>query len=126
MIDKTTSEDNVPIISIGEKPMTMTETHQMQDSSETYEQLVLAIMRRLPSYRVLELLDFARFLEAQTAKRTSADMSKSETEDAWERVFAKPAAKRLLYEMANEAREEYGAGRTTAIIITDNGELAPA
>ena len=40
---------------------------QLKDESETYEQVVLTIMRHLPAYRVLELVDFARFLETQTA-----------------------------------------------------------
>lgn len=97
-------------------------TVQMKKDSEMYEQLVLRIMRRLPAYRVLELVDFARFLEKQVTQQEED----ATTEDAWGRVLAKPAAKQLLREMAREAREDYQAGRTTEIQVTDQGELGPA
>jgi len=83
----------------------------MDNETETYEQVVLTIMRRLPAYRVLELVDFARFLETQAAQQEE----ETTTEDSWERLLAQPAAKRLLREMAREAREDYQAGRTTEI-----------
>ena len=37
------------------------------------------------------------------------------TEDKWDRLFAKPKAKRTMRKMAREAREDYRAGRTTDI-----------
>lgn len=45
---------------------------------------------------------------------------------AWEvargELFAKPEAKRVMRQMAREAREDYRAGRTTgSIAITENG-----
>ena len=104
----------------------MMATVQMKDKTGTYEQVVLTIMRRLPPYRVLELVDFARFLEAQTAQQPEQELTTNATEDAWERLLAKPAARRVLRDMAAEAREDYQAGRTTDIQITEDGELAPA
>lgn len=103
----------------------MMATVQIKDRTETYEQVVLTIMRHLPPYRVLELVDFARFLEAQTAQQPEPELAASVTADAWERLLAKPAARRALRDMAAEAREDYQAGRTTDIQITDEGELAP-
>jgi len=84
-------------------------------------------MRKLSPERVLELVDFARFLELQTAKRDDKLRYKEETEteeairaseEAWDKLLAKPEAKHMLREMAREAREDYHAGRTTDIAIT--------
>ena len=47
-------------------------------------------------------------------------------EEKWEKLFAEPEARRVMREMAREAREEYRAGRTTDIEITEDGRLAPA
>ena len=64
---------------------------QTTGQPSVYEQTVLTIMRRLPPERVLQLVDFARFLEFQAA----------------------PEAKRVVREIAREAREDYRAGQTT-------------
>ena len=97
-------------------------TVQMKDGVEMYEQQILTIMRRLPPYRLLELVDFARFLDVQTGHPTEVNV----IEDAWEQLLVKPAAKRTLRDMAQEARADYHAGRTPDIKITEQGELAPA
>ena len=40
---------------------------------------------------------------------------------AWDELFAKLEPKRVMREMAREAREDYRAGRTTGIAITEDG-----
>jgi len=99
------------------------------------EQTVLTIMRRLPPERVLQLVDFARFLEFQTTERYDDWLGEEETEteeeiraseEKWDALFAKPEAKHVMREMAREALEDYRAGRTTDIAITEDGKLAPA
>ena len=64
---------------------------QTTGQPSVHEQTVLKIMRRLPPERVLQLVDFTRFLEFQ----------------------ATPGAKRVMHEVAREAREGYRAGQTT-------------
>ena len=49
----------------------------------------------------------------------------SSADQRWEELFAQPDAKRLMQQMAREAREEYHAGRTTEIEETEDGRLAP-
>jgi len=92
-------------------------------------------MRRLPPERILELVDFARFLELQSTKGYDEwlDEEKTETEEEicageerWDQLLAQPEAKRVLREMAREAREDYRAGQTTDIAITEDERLAPA
>jgi len=39
----------------------------------------------------------------------------------WDELFAKPEAKRVMRQMACESREDYCAGRTTGIAITEDG-----
>ncbi|CAN2042301.1 DUF2281 domain-containing protein [Candidatus Magnetomoraceae bacterium gMMP-15] len=104
--------------------------------SSAYEQTVIKIIRKLPLERVLQLVDFAKFLEFQIVQKSSDDrLDEKETEteeviraseEKWDELFAKPEAKRVMHEMAHEALEDYRAGRTTDIAITKDGRLAPA
>ena len=93
-----------------------------------YEQAVIGIIRKLPPERVVQLINFARFLEFQTTKRYKDWLEEEiETpEEKWVELLTKPEAKRVMREMAREAREDYRAGRTTDIEITEDGRLAPA
>ncbi len=97
-----------------------------------YEETLLRIVRSLPPERILEVVDFARFIQLQTIAADD-DMGEGQTEDElradeekWDRLLARPEAQRLLLDMANEALEEHRAGRTTDIVATDDGRLAPA
>jgi hypothetical protein len=101
----------------------------------TPEQTVVRILRRLPPERARQLVDYARFLEFQTSERYQGWLDEEETEAEeeilaserkWDELFARPESKRLLRTMAAEAREDYYAGRTTDVRITDDGRLAPA
>jgi hypothetical protein len=103
--------------------------------SLAYEQAVVSIMHRLPPERVSQLVDFAQFLEFQATKRyddwlaekeTEAEEKTRASEEKWDELFAKPEAKRVMRGMAREAREDYCAGRTTDIAVTEDGRLAPA
>lgn len=108
---------------------------QTKVQSSAYEQIVIRIMRRLPPECVLELVDFARFLEFQTTKRDRHGVGEEDTkteeviqvsDKKWEQILAKPEAKQMMRDMAREALEEYRAGQTTDITITEDGRLAPA
>ena len=101
---------------------------------DEYEEKLVGIMRKLPPERVLQLVDFARFLEAQTTERYDdwlAEETESEediraSEERWDELLARPEAKRVMREMAREAIEDYRAGRTTDMTVTEDGRLAPA
>lgn len=102
-----------------------------QPSSE--EQTVIDIMRKLPPGRSSELLDFAEFLNQREAKNnlkspdeqllTEAEVSPNDKK--WDNLFAKSEAKDVMRELADEASEDYRAGRTTNIGVTKDGRLAP-
>ena len=109
---------------------------QTDFQSSTYERTVINIIRKLPPERASQLVDFARFLEFQLAQKSESDwLDEEETgteegihasEEKWDKLFARPEAKRVMREMAHEALEDYRAGRTTDIAITKDGRLAPA
>jgi hypothetical protein len=101
----------------------------------TSEQTVIRILRRLSPERARQLVDYARFLEFQTTERYQGWLDEEEiepeeeilaSERKWDELFARPGSMRLLQAMAAEAREDYLAGRTTDVRITDDGRLAPA
>lgn len=103
--------------------------------ASAHEQTIVSIMRNLPPERISELVDFARFLELQGTERhgelpdeevTETEEEICASEERWGRLLGQPEAKRVLREMAREAREDFSAGRTTGIAITDDGRLAPA
>ena len=89
---------------------------------QAYEDAIVTIMRRLPGERQRELFDFAQFLESRTNDKTKS----SEDDAKWEQLLAKPESSQVLENMVREAREEYRAGHTTAMAITDDGRLSPA
>jgi len=109
---------------------------QTASQSSTYEQTVINIIRKLPPERVLQLVDFARFLEFQIVQESYDDSSEEEeteteegiraSEEKWDELFAKPEAKRVIREMAREALDDYHAGQTTDIAVTQDGRLTPA
>lgn len=97
------------------------------------EQTVIRIMRRLPPERVSDLVDFARFLEFRATERYLDWMETEGEQDEqpgvgdqhWDELFSRPESRPLMRQMAQEAREEFRAGRTTEILETEDGRLAP-
>lgn len=98
----------------------------MQTTSypSTHEQTVVRIMRRLPPERLVELVDFAQFLDFQATVQNEGWLEGDTMEDKWDELLARPEAKRLLREMAHEARADYQAGQTTDINIAEDGRLS--
>ena len=105
----------------------------MTTNSETqtieYQQTVLSIMRRLPLDRLPYLVEFAQFLEFQAESSGPMDDEgtdfESDGDAKWDELLARPESKRVLHEMARDARAEYNEGRTTEIGISDDGLLVP-
>ena len=72
---------------------------------------------RQEEFMLLPLAERRRLM-AEQAKRMAAHYEQTASEEKWDELFAKPEAKRVMREMAREAREDYRAGRTTDIEIT--------
>ena len=88
-----------------------------------YEQTIISIVRKLPVERVLQIVEFTRFQEWQEIKSVH---SRETGDEKWDRLFGTPESELLLAELAREALEDYSAGRTTDIAISEDGLLIPA
>lgn len=79
-----------------------------------YEQTLIKIARGLPPNRVEQLVDFARFLEAQLLSDElflEEDPAEVEAENArWDELLASEESQAWLEKMAEKAREDYKVG----------------
>lgn len=67
-------------------------TAQLVEETTTYERAIIRIVRTLPRERVVQVLDFARFMQIQPRVDQDADMSKPD-EDLWGRASIQSLAK---------------------------------
>ncbi len=88
------------------------------------EQQLLTIARRLPAERLTHLIAFARFLEYELTE-VGETVSYTAADARWDELLASPEGQQTLLKLAREAEEEYEAGQTTEIILTDDDRLAP-
>ncbi len=103
-------------------------------SSSTYEQELLHIVQQLSSEGILQILQFARLVQAQTLANRSASQEQEPMEETaadiladearWDAQFA--ATQNGLKQMAATVRAEVQAGRTLPMIFTPTGTIAPA
>ncbi len=88
---------------------------------QEYEQTLINIARGLPSTQVEQLVDFARFLEAQMLNEAllkGEDAAQVEADkERWDELLATDEAQLLLEKMANEALAEHRAGHTKPLTV---------
>jgi len=93
------------------------------------ERTLIKIARVLPSNRVEQLLDFARFLEAQILSEDliseAGSMEIASDNEQWEAIMATDEAQTLLNKMANEALSEHRAGKTKTMGF-NHGRIVPS
>lgn len=83
-----------------------------------YEQQLIGVVRRLPRERVVEVIDFAQFLEFKTSEDydddllgDAANQARIAEENArWDALLETEESQRLLEKMADEALAEIGVG----------------
>ena len=96
---------------------------------QDYERTLIKIVRVLPPKRVEQLVDFARFLEAQLLSEEliqEEDMAEVEADNArWDALLATDEAQALLEKLAEEALAEHRAGNTKPIAFSDEGRIVP-
>lgn len=103
---------------------TQTSEQQMEP-----EQTLIEIVQTLPPERMAQLVDFARFLEAQslveelTGAESAAEIAAENAR--WDALLATEEAQDLLDKLADEALEEHRAGKTTPLHFTDQGQITP-
>ncbi len=93
-----------------------------------YEQALISIVRTLPVERIVQVLDYARYIKSQTIKDFDFldDESAEEIladEARWDDQFA--ATQDGLEKMADKVRADIRAERTMSMVFTKDGEIAP-
>ncbi|MBX3054640.1 MAG: hypothetical protein KF753_24430 [Caldilineaceae bacterium] len=101
-------------------------TIQTFSDASTYEQALLSIARTLPAESVLQVLQFARFLQTQALDEFALDEDESPEEIAadevvWDAQFA--ASQDGLAKMAEKVRAEISAGKSKPMIFTADGRI---
>lgn len=94
-----------------------------------YEQALISIIRTLPVERVIQILDYARYIQSQVIEDFNL-LEIDETEEEiladearWDAQFA--ATQDGLKKMAEKVRVEISAGRSMPMVFTKDGGLAP-
>ncbi len=78
-----------------------------------YEEILIGIARSLPADRLLQVLDYARYIQSQCFEITDYDETEEEIladEQHWDSQFA--ATQNGLKKMADKVRADIRAGRT--------------
>ncbi len=93
------------------------------------EQVLIHAARSLCASRTAQLVDFARFLEAQAlaeeiAGKDCADEVEQD-EARWDELLETEEAQTVLEKLADEALAEHRAGLTKPMNFTKNGRIVP-
>lgn len=101
-------------------------TVQTLSEESTYEQTLLSIARTLPVERLRQVVQFARFLQVQTLEEFALEEEETPEEIAadealWDAQFA--ASQDGLEKMAERALAEYKAGKSTAMVFTEDARI---
>jgi hypothetical protein len=93
------------------------------------EQILIDIVRMLPPERIAQIVDFARFLEAQALAEEMASAESSAEIEAeiakWDALLATERAQDVLDALADEALEEHQAGETRPMYHTGERQMEP-
>jgi len=102
----------------------------MAMQTDVYEQALISIVRTLPVERIVQILDFARYIQSQTIEDFGF-LDDDETEEEiladearWDAQFA--ATQDGLKKMADKVRADIRAGRTRPMVFTKDGRIAKA
>jgi len=91
-----------------------------------YEEILMNIVRSLPAERVIQILDYARYIQSQTDKLITKDETEEEIiadEEHWNSQFA--ATQNGLKKMADKVRSdiEMCAGRSMPMVFTKEEKI---
>lgn len=101
-------------------------TVQTISDESTYEQTLLSIARTLPAERLRQVVQFARFLQVQSLDEFALVDDESLEEIAadealWDAQFA--ASQDGMAKLAERALAEYKAGKSTAMVFTEDARI---
>jgi len=102
---------------------------QTTTQPSVYERALVSIVRTLPVERIVQVLDYARYIKSQTREDfdfLDDDESAEEIladEARWDEQFT--ATQDGLSKMADKVRVDIRAERTMPMVFTKDGEIAP-
>ena len=105
-----------------------TQTERPSTTSD-YEQALASIVRSLPIERIVQILDFARYIQSQTMEDfgfSDDDVPEDEIdadEMRWDAQFA--ATQEGLEKMAHRVLAHIRAKRTKPMVFTKDGQISP-
>jgi len=101
----------------------------MYTAVQNHERILINIVRVLPPKRAEQLVDFARFLEAQILAEEliqEEEIAEIEADNArWDALLATDEAQALLEKLAEEALAEHQAGKTKPMVVNAQGRIVP-
>jgi len=89
-----------------------------------YEEILMNIVRSLPAERVIQILDYARYIQSQSDKLITEDETEEEIiadEEHWNSQFA--ATQDGLKKMADKVRSDIRAGRSMPMVFTKEEKI---
>jgi hypothetical protein len=96
---------------------------------QDYERILIDTVRTLPQNRAEQLVDFARFLEAQILAEElihSENLEQLEADnERWDAIFDTEASEELLEKLAKEALAEYKTEKTKPMTFNEDGQIVP-
>ncbi|WP_076793060.1 hypothetical protein [Chlorobium sp. KB01] len=103
--------------------------HTVTHTDKENEKALIKIVRSLPSNRLEQLVDFARFLEAQILSEelvSEEGLSAIEADNAqWDALLETDESQDLLDKLAGEALAEHKAGKTKPMAFNQKGRIVP-
>jgi len=90
----------------------------------SYEEILMGIVRALPAERVVQILDYARYIQSQNDGLLNGDETEDEIradEAYWNSQFE--ATQDGLKKMADKVRAEIRSGRTMSMLFTKEGKM---
>jgi hypothetical protein len=95
--------------------------------SQDYERVLIDAVRILPLNRVEQLVDFARFLEAQILAEeiiSKESVAEIEADNAqWDTLMVADETQGLLEKLADEALVEHRAGKTKPMVFDSEATI---
>ena len=89
-----------------------------------YEEILMNIVRSLPAERVIQILDYARYIQSLTDKLITEDETEEEIiadEEHWNSQFA--ATQDGFKKMADKVRSDIRAGRSMPMVFTKEEKI---
>jgi hypothetical protein len=129
-LEYVTSRSSEEALKVAESQATYRADSVASTGGHMIDHQLLKIARSLPPSRAAQLVDFARFLEAQSMaesmERQDESIDEIEADNArWDALLATDESQALLERLADEALAELRAGKTRPMAFTDDGRLVP-